>query len=152
MPSYFYNDAEAPAAKRIHAGAVIAIFHDDRVLMDLRADGGWGLVGGALEIGESLTDCVKREALEEAGIVVEDLKLLGVFSDPTRVLTRAGEALQLLTTCFASAVSHEQLRISAESQELKYCSKTELSSLEIVPTHRIIIPYLFREDQWPILL
>lgn len=151
MTSYHYNDAEAPEADRIHAGAVIAIFHNGRVLLDLRIDGGWGLIGGALEIGESLIDCARREAAEETGLEIGDLKLLGVFSDPSRVIVRSDKTLQLVTTCFATTIPHADLQKSEESRDLRYFTEAELGSLEIVPTHRVIVPYLFREEKWPIL-
>ncbi len=41
--------------------------------------GKWTFPGGGLEFGETLFDCAKRESLEEAGIVVEPLKLVKVI-------------------------------------------------------------------------
>ena len=38
----------------------------------------WASAGGHLELGESLEDCARREALEELGVVVGDLRFLCV--------------------------------------------------------------------------
>lgn len=41
--------------------------------------GEWSIPGGMLELGESLTDGVKREVLEETGLRVRPLETLTVF-------------------------------------------------------------------------
>jgi ADP-ribose pyrophosphatase YjhB (NUDIX family) len=42
----------------------------------------WNFPGGKLEQGESVFDCAKRETLEEAGIVIDDLKLIEIVNKP----------------------------------------------------------------------
>jgi 8-oxo-dGTP diphosphatase len=61
---------------------------DGRWLLVRRADvGEWALTGGTLEWGETLRTCIVRELAEEAGVVkCEILRLVGVFSDPSRDL------------------------------------------------------------------
>jgi ADP-ribose pyrophosphatase YjhB (NUDIX family) len=44
--------------------------------------GAWTCPGGFLELGETAEDGARREAREELGIEVGDLKLLGVYSRP----------------------------------------------------------------------
>ena len=43
--------------------------------------GSWSPPGGHLEFGEDPLDCVRREALEEAGIEITDLEFIGVTND-----------------------------------------------------------------------
>jgi 8-oxo-dGTP diphosphatase len=38
-----------------------------------------GVPGGHLESRETLVDCAKREVLEEAGIIIDNLKLISVY-------------------------------------------------------------------------
>ncbi len=41
-------------------------------------EGAWASAGGHLETGESLEECARREALEELGVTVGDLRFLCV--------------------------------------------------------------------------
>lgn len=45
---------------------------------------GWALPGGFVEYGETLENTAVREALEETGLAVELVGLLGAYSDPAR--------------------------------------------------------------------
>ena len=46
--------------------------------------GSYALPGGFVEIGETVEEACRREALEETGINVDALRLVGVYSDPAR--------------------------------------------------------------------
>lgn len=60
--------------------AVAVIKHTGEVLLQKRADGRWGVPGGFIELGESTEEAGRREVLEETGIEVGNLQLMGVFS------------------------------------------------------------------------
>ncbi len=45
---------------------------------------GWALPGGFVDYGESLETAAAREALEETGLTVRNLKQFGAYSDPQR--------------------------------------------------------------------
>jgi 8-oxo-dGTP diphosphatase len=47
-------------------------------------EGSWALPGGFVEVGEPCAVACEREVLEETGLVVEVVTLLGVYSDPAR--------------------------------------------------------------------
>jgi 8-oxo-dGTP pyrophosphatase MutT (NUDIX family) len=63
-------------------GSVAAIRDaEGRVLLMQRADSGeWDFPGGAVELGETLTDALVREVGEETGLLVEPVRLVGVYT------------------------------------------------------------------------
>ena len=62
-------------------GSVVLIINEqNQVLLQHRHDGGWGLPGGIMELGESLEETARREVKEETGLDIGELKLLGVYS------------------------------------------------------------------------
>ena len=69
---------EFPSAPLVGIGAVIV--HDGRVLLVRRGNpplqGHWTLPGGALELGETLLEGVRREIREETGLQVEPVELI----------------------------------------------------------------------------
>lgn len=152
LSKYYYMDPRAPVPNRLHIGTAVAIFYQGRVLLDHRRDSSWGLIGGALELGESLEECVLREALEETGLNVYQLRLLGVFSHPSRIIEYPnGDAVQSITICFAGDARSDSLRLSTESRDARYFSRDDLESVPIVETHRMIVPHLFCPETWPII-
>ncbi|HZR66570.1 MAG TPA: NUDIX hydrolase [Terriglobales bacterium] len=72
---------EYPLQPLVGVGAVIV--KDGRVLLIKRGKppllGEWSIPGGMLELGETLRQGAEREALEETGLTVSAVELLGVF-------------------------------------------------------------------------
>ena len=68
-----------------------------------RADNGhWGLPGGYVECGESVSDAAAREVYEETGVEIEVGRLIGVYSDPGRqvIAYAGGDRVQAVNLCF----------------------------------------------------
>ena len=65
--------------------AGVVVREDGRVLMIQRRDNGkWEAPGGVLELEESIHDGVRREVLEETGLLVEPEALTGVYKNMPR--------------------------------------------------------------------
>ncbi|MEO4052878.1 NUDIX hydrolase [Solibacillus sp. CAU 1738] len=65
----------------ILVGVAVAVINKaGEILLQKRRDGLWGVPGGFLELGESTEEAGRREVLEETGIEVGTLELVGVFS------------------------------------------------------------------------
>lgn len=77
------TEAERRYPKRPLVGVGAILFRRGRILMARRGKaplkGWWSLPGGAVELGESLEDAVRREVLEETGLEVEPVRLFEVF-------------------------------------------------------------------------
>ncbi len=61
---------------------------EGRVLLIRRKNepfkGAYALPGGFVDVGETVEAACRREVLEEAGLAVSELRLVGVYSDPNR--------------------------------------------------------------------
>ena len=64
----------------------IIICVDDGIVLIRRKNPppGWAIPGGFIDYGESAEAAAVREAREETSLDVKDLKLFGVYSDPSR--------------------------------------------------------------------
>ena len=80
-------------AKRVGAGFGVILKNGNKVLLGKRhndaekadsamhGEGTWSLPGGKMKMGESFVDAGKREVLEETGIKVKKIKVIGVQND-----------------------------------------------------------------------
>jgi 8-oxo-dGTP pyrophosphatase MutT (NUDIX family) len=69
--------------RRIFMIGTLAAIHDaaGRVLLMQRADNGeWDFPGGAMELGETLSEALTREVAEETGLLVKPIRLVGVYT------------------------------------------------------------------------
>jgi 8-oxo-dGTP diphosphatase len=59
-------------------GVGVCIIHNSLILMGKRlnahGNGTWAFPGGHLEFGESLTECARREVLEETGLTITNIR------------------------------------------------------------------------------
>jgi len=63
----------------VGCGAIIED-REGRILLQKRRNGGWGVPGGFIELGETFMEAVKREVLEETGLRLGETELFGVYS------------------------------------------------------------------------
>ncbi len=135
---FFYRDPNAPRPNRpIGVGVLAPIERDGELLMERRSDcGRWGFVGGAVEVEESLEDALRREVLEETGLVVTNEGLFAVFPGPSRVVRYPdGNVVRLMTFVYRAEVEDfGTLRCSDESEELRFFGREELAGLDVIET------------------
>lgn len=140
---FFYRDPKAPQPNRpIVLGVMALIERDGALLLERRSDcGRWGLVGGAVEVDESLGEALRREVLEETGLTVKEHELFCVFSDPSKIVQYPdGNIVRIVSFAFdVKVVGFEPLRHGEESTDLRFFDREELSRLDIVETGRPIL-------------
>jgi 8-oxo-dGTP pyrophosphatase MutT (NUDIX family) len=80
------------------------VVRDDagRVLLIRRSDNGfWALPAGAMELGESIAECARREILEETGLVATELTAFALYTGSAYTNTNMyGHTYQLHITAF----------------------------------------------------
>ena len=79
--------------KKIGAGVGVLLLKDSKILLgkrsgdpekassSLKGAGTWTMPGGKLEFGETFEEAVKRETLEETGIKLNKVEVIGVNND-----------------------------------------------------------------------
>lgn len=141
MVRFYRNDPHAPKTTMpAHLGANAIITCGGKLLLERRWDSNtWGLVGGGVKKTETARQGIAREIYEELGlrIVPHQLEKLAVYGDPGRIAAyRDGSVWRMVVVLFGLELEEmPALHISAESRELRFFSKEELSNTEIVVTH-----------------
>jgi 8-oxo-dGTP pyrophosphatase MutT (NUDIX family) len=80
----------------------------------------WELPGGALEVGETLADGLVREVEEETGLLVEPLRLTGVYQNM---------ALGPVALVFLCRRVSGTVRLSEETQAWRWLDRAEIAAL-----------------------
>ncbi len=107
---------------RISAAAFI-LNSSGRVLLQQRSDNGfWNFPGGGLELGESIAQTCIREVREETGLVVEIIRLIGVYSAPemTTISYPDGRIIQYHNSFFECSLVGGKLEVNHESLALEW--------------------------------
>ena len=111
-------------------GANVIIYNTHHeYLLQQRANGNWGLMGGLMEVGESLEETAIREVYEESGLTIESLMQLQTFSGTAfRFKLKNEDEIYVVTTLFlAHQVSGEMAYDgNDETLNLKYFSYQDL--------------------------
>ena len=150
---HFEEDAAPTANRLIPAASAVVADDAGRILLIKRTDNGlWTIPGGAMEPGETIADCCRREVLEESGIEVDITRLIGIYSNPRHVVEYAdGEVRQQFSVCFACRPVAGELRTSDESSEVSYFTLAELASMDIHPSIRLRITHFGESRPDPVI-
>lgn len=118
----------------INIGATIIVTNDkNELLLNLRSDTGtWGIIGGGMELGESLEETAARELWEEAGLKAERFELLDVLSGKELFFRypNGDETYTVIVLYKAVGVSGVPRINDGESRRLEYFSANALPELE----------------------
>jgi ADP-ribose pyrophosphatase YjhB (NUDIX family) len=108
-----------------------------KVLLTRRTDNGrWCLPGGRLDPGESAAETCVREVLEETGLEVEIVRLIGLYSNPHRLVEYAdGNRRQIVAAHFLVRTIGGALQLSDETTAYGYFSRAEIAGMDVMEHH-----------------
>jgi len=123
---------------QLRLGCSAVIFDGQkRILLTRRADNGlWCLPGGMMESGESVAEACEREVWEETGLQVRAKRLVGVYSDPDRlVIYPDGNRAFFVVLNFEAEVIGGSLGLSNETTEAGYFTLEEMGKMQMHARH-----------------
>lgn len=143
-----------PEQPIVGVGAIV--FRGDEVLLVRRGQepgyGEWSLPGGAVEVGETLEEAVRRELLEETGI---EMEILGVSAVLERIFPDAAGEIRhhyvlvdflcryfngdpepnsdILELCFTPLPSLERFQLPSQAREIILRGHSQLNNSKYLP-------------------
>ncbi|MDW4572957.1 NUDIX domain-containing protein [Microbacterium sp. M3] len=129
------SDAAPTRSRSIHvSAAVILNQHDELLLVRKAGTTAFMQPGGKPEPGETPSETLSRELLEELGLSVApgEMRPLGLFT-----AAAANEpGFLVVADVFAADIGDQVPVIDAEIEELRWVGRREAASLEIAPLAR----------------
>ena len=129
----------------IVGAAVIILAREHKLLLHHRKDNQcWGLIGGSMEIGESLEETAKREVLEETGLTLNELNWFDLFSREELIYQLPhGDVVVNVVAVYTSRKYEGHLASEpTESSELRFFKLNELPKNISPPDKPIIEKFL----------
>jgi ADP-ribose pyrophosphatase YjhB (NUDIX family) len=119
-----------------------AVFDEEgRLLLIQRTDNeSWAMPGGAADVGEPPSAVAVREVLEETGLRVRAVRLVGVY-DSRKV--GSPDAVHLYHLVFMCEQEGGELRLTNETIAFGYFSEEEVAELTLHRGHGVRIPDVF---------
>lgn len=140
------QDRRYPRRPLVGVGALI--FQRGRILMAQRGKeplkGWWSLPGGAVEAGESLDTAVRREVLEETGLIVEPLRVHEIFERILRDSDGAPEYHYVLID-YICRITGGALQAGDDVAHVQWMRQEELAVLQITDGTLGVIERAFRK-------
>jgi 8-oxo-dGTP pyrophosphatase MutT (NUDIX family) len=134
------NEPNAPKANSVvpSANVIVAQDNGDILLIRRTDNGNYALPGGALDLGESISDTAVRETWEETGIQCEVTGMVGIYTNPRHVIeyTSNGEVRQEFSIVFTARPIGGTPKTSNESSEVVWVPESKIQQLTMHPTMR----------------
>ena len=90
-----------------------------------------------MEPGESISETCLREVLEETGLEVEVLRIIGVYSNRDLLVEYPdGNKFQIVVVSFEVEAKGGELRLSNETTDYGYFSWQEIQNMDLLGHHK----------------
>ncbi|HTX93074.1 MAG TPA: NUDIX domain-containing protein [Anaerolineales bacterium] len=122
---------------RVGCSAIVPDAAREKVLLTRRSDNGlFCLPGGMIDPGESASEACEREMLEETGLRVRVVKLVGVYSDPNKLTVYPdGNKAHVIVLCFEVEPVGGTLGLSGETTEAAFVPVGEAVQMDLFHGH-----------------
>lgn len=133
-----------PEQPMVGVGGVV--IHRARVLLVLRGreplKGRWSIPGGLVELGEELEEAVRRELLEETGLVVEPLRIIEAFDR----IQRAGRRVRyhFVIVDYFCRLKRGNLKPASDVLDARWAARQELDRYRLTEKARGVVLEAFR--------
>jgi ADP-ribose pyrophosphatase YjhB (NUDIX family) len=124
----------------------------DEILLIRRSDNdNWAIPGGAMDLGESLTQAAIRETKEETGIDCEITGLIGIYTDPKHVIlyTSNGETRQEFSVVLTASPTGGLPTPSSESTEVRWVDQRSIRDYSMDRSMRLRIEHFLEHHAQP---
>ena len=144
--NYINNLRDKIGNSNLMIPSVAAVILDDqnRVLLQEKSNEAWSLPAGMIEPGESPKQAILREVKEETGLIVNPIKILGVFGgEQFRYKYPNGSEVEytiILMKC--SIVKDTELITDFETKSIQYFDKNSMPELALPYPKEIIFDEL----------
>ncbi|GAA2140456.1 NUDIX domain-containing protein [Actinomadura napierensis] len=152
----YYDDPHAPKANSLVPAVNVVVENDKgEILMIRRTDNdNWALPGGAIDLGESVTQAAIRETKEETGIDVEITGLVGIYSDPKHVIhyTSNDEIRQEFSVLLQGRMTGGILRDSDEGIGVHWARRNAVRGYHMDRSMRKRLDDYLNRDDLPVIV
>lgn len=137
---------------RFHVGVYGIFVNQERILLIKKARGAYkgmfDLPGGGIEFGEKIEETLKREFIEETGLVLSDFSFIANNEYFSEYLNDQGEPRKLhhLGLYYKVSASLENLKTGPDGQDslgAEFVNIRDLDKIMIAPIAREIIEKVF---------
>src|SRR5450755_4314906 len=151
----YYDDPNGPEPNSMVPSVNVVVTSDsNEILLIRRSDNdNWAIPGGAIELGESMTQAAVRETKEESGIDCEITGLVGIYTDPKHVIlyTSNGEVRQEFSIVLTGRPVGGRPTTSSESTEVRWVPSVEAQSYRMDQAMRSRIGHYLERRTSPVI-
>lgn len=120
----------------------VVIVDNFKILLIKRAfqpsAGKWSIPGGVVELGEKVEEAARREVMEEVGLEIVELELLGVYDSIIRDINNDVRYHYVIIEYLAKPAS-TMVKPSIEVADYMWAALEDLGKLDITPSLRELL-------------